>query len=82
MNQAIAEENKKLRRLQLMIDLTIQILYQTENLSLFEGLRYIQHAKDFALLLFPDKADTFDMIYKPRLVRVLKERGLIKFSMN
>lgn len=82
MNQAIAEENKKLRRLQLLIDLTIQILYQTENLSLLEGLRYIQQAKDFALILFPDKADTFDLIYKPRLVRVLKERGLIKYSVN
>lgn len=82
MNQAIIEENKKLRRLQLMIDLTVQILYQTENLSLPEGLRYIQNARDFALRLFPDKADTFDMIYKPRLVRVLKERGLIESSVN
>ncbi|OGB66168.1 MAG: hypothetical protein A2Y94_01730 [Caldithrix sp. RBG_13_44_9] len=81
-NQLYDEETKNLRRLQLMVDLTIQILYQTADLSLLEGLRHIQNAKNFALALFPTKAETFDLLYKPRLLRVLKERGIIDFSLN
>jgi len=82
MNQLIDDETKNLRRLQLMVDLTIQILYQTADLSLSEGLWHIQNAKNFALTLFPNKAETFDLLYKPRLLRVLKERGIIDFSIN
>ncbi len=78
----LAEENRKLRRLQLMVDLTIQLLSQSDNLSLSESLQYIQNAKKFALLLFPDKGETFDLIYKPRFVRVLKERGILKIPLN
>jgi hypothetical protein len=64
------------------VDLTIQILYQTANLSLSEGLQHIKNAKDFALALFPNKAETFDLLYKPRLLRVLRERGILDFSIN
>ena len=82
MNKLIDEETKNLRRLQLMMDLTIQILYQSANLSLPEGLRHIQNVKNYALSLFPNKAETFDLLYKPRLLRVLKERGILDFSIN
>ncbi|GAB4367534.1 MAG: hypothetical protein Kow0042_08240 [Calditrichia bacterium] len=76
------EESKKIRRLQLMVDLTIQLLYQTEALSMIEGMKYIQNAKNYAIKLFPDKGDTFDLIYKPRMMRVLRDRGLIVSSKN
>ncbi|MEJ2636341.1 MAG: hypothetical protein P8184_13755 [Calditrichia bacterium] len=78
----IQEENKKLRRLQLMIDLTVQLLYQTADLTLEEGISYIQNARIFALSMFPDKGDVFDLIYKPRMLRVLNERGVLKVSRN
>jgi hypothetical protein len=79
---AILEENKKLRRLQLMIDLTIQILYQSDTLDFREAMNYIQNARSFALSLFPDKGSTFDLIYRPRLMRVLREKGILDFSKN
>jgi hypothetical protein len=78
----IEEENKRLRRLQLMVDLTGQLLSQTTNLTLTEGLQFIQNARKCALLLFPNKGETFDLIYRPRLLRVLEERGILDISQN
>jgi len=71
-----------IRYLQLMVDLTIQILYQTDTLTFKEGLQHIENARKFAVELFPGKAKTFDLIYKPRLMRVLQERGILEFSQN
>ena len=78
----IQEENRKIRYLQLMVDLTSQILYQTDRLTYREGLQHIDNVRKFAVDLFPGKAMTFDLIYKPRLMRVLQERGILEFSHN
>ena len=77
LSKELKEENRKLRHLRLMIDLTIQILYQKRDLTLVEGLNYIKSAKMYALSLFPGKGDVFDLIYRPRLQRVMRERGLL-----
>jgi hypothetical protein len=82
MKNMIEEENRKIRYLQLMVDLTIQLLYQTDGLTYMEGLKYIDNARNFAEKLFPSKAMTFDLIYKPRLMRVLQERGILEISLN
>ena len=79
-NKMIQEENRKIRYLQLMVDLTIQILYQTDRLTYREGLQHIDNVRKFAVDLFPSKAMTVDLIYKPRLMRVLQERGILEFS--
>ena len=81
-NNLIEQENRKIRHLQLLVDLTIQLLYQTDRLTYSEGLQYIENARKFAVNLFPGKATTFDLIYKPRLMRVLQERGILKISLN
>ena len=81
-NNLIQQENRKIRHLQLMVDLTIQLLYQSDELTFSEGLLYIENARKFAVDLFPSKAATFDLIYKPRLMRVLQERGILKISLN
>ncbi len=78
----LEEENKRLRRLQLMVNLTIQLLAQTDDLTLPRALEYIKTAKEFALTLFPDKEAQFDLIYKPRFTRILIERGLLKVNSN
>lgn len=78
----LEEENKRLRRLQLMVELTLQLLSQSDRLTLTEGLDYIKNARNFALTLFPNKGETFDLIYKPRFIRVLKERGILEISQN
>ena len=80
--QLLAQEEKKLRYLQLMVDLTMQILYQSEGLTFLEGLEYISNARKFALDLFPKKGPTFDLIYRPRLIRVMQERGIVNIESN
>lgn len=76
LSKELKEENRKIRHLQLMVNLTMQLLYQKQDLTLAEGFNYIRTAKKFAISLFPDKGDVFDLIYRPRLLRAMKERGL------
>ena len=81
-DRQLDEENKKLRRLQWMVELTRQLLYQTPDLTVVDGLRYIDTVRRYAVFLFPGKGQTFDLIYRPRLMRVLWERGILDFSHN
>lgn len=72
----LKEENRKIRKLQIMVHFTTQLLYQKSELNLLEGLLHIQNVRKFALSLFPGKGEVFDLIYRTRLLRVLEERGL------
>ncbi len=78
----LLEENRKLRRLRLMVDFTIQLLYQDSDLTLSQGLMHIRAARRYAESLFPGKGEVFDLIYKPRMLRVLHERGLLNNNSN
>jgi hypothetical protein len=69
-------EERKIRRLQFLVDFTCALLYQ-EHLTLEEGYRLVAGVKRFALQLFPDKEETFDMIYGARFHRILSERFLL-----
>ena len=62
-----------MRRLRTIVDLTTAILYQG-NLTAAEALELVAATKKSVLELFPDKGDTFDLIYKPRFERIIKER--------
>ncbi|MGH7850745.1 MAG: hypothetical protein ACREOP_10635 [Thermodesulfobacteriota bacterium] len=68
----IAEENRKLRLLRLMVDLTISLMYQT-NLTREEALEHFEKVRSFALRLFPGKELAFELIYAPRFKRVIGE---------
>ncbi len=69
----IAEEQKNMHKLRTIVDLTSALLYQG-NLSTREALVLIKAAKKSVLHLFPDKEQTFDLIYKNRFERILKEQ--------
>lgn len=68
------EERRKIRRLQLMIDMVLSVLSQDPGLTLAEASEIVANCKNVALAMFPDKELAFDLIYKPRLQRVLVER--------
>ena len=72
--QELADERKKLRRLQIMIDMVMSVIAQDPNLSLEEASQMANDAKRAALAMFPDKELAFDLIYKPRLQRLMRER--------
>jgi hypothetical protein len=71
--EALLAEEKKLRRMRRAMDVTAALLWQV-NLTLEEAQDVVQHAKDTALQLFPDKGDTFDLIYGSRFRRILTEK--------
>ena len=68
------EERRKIRRLQLMIDMVLSVLRQDPNLTFEEASEMVANCRNAALSMFPDKELAFDLIYKPRLQRVLVER--------
>lgn len=73
-NDALIEENRRLRRLRLIVDLTLARLYQDPDLSLLDALEVVERCRDAALTLFPGKESAFELIYRPRFERVLIRR--------
>ena len=69
----IANEDKKMRRLRIIVDLTAAVLAQ-EKMTVDEALDLVNATRRTALRLFPGKEETYDMIYGRRFARILKER--------
>lgn len=69
----ILEENRKVRRLQIVVGLVMQTIRQSD-MPVEEASQLIAQTRAFALRLFPDKARTYDLIYQPRLQRLLAEK--------
>ena len=68
------EERRKIRRLQLMMDMVLSILRQDPDLTLEKASDIVANCRNVVLAMFPDKELAFDLIYKPRLDRVVEER--------
>jgi hypothetical protein len=71
--QALLAEERKLRRLRRAMDVAAALLWQVD-LTLDEARDVVNHAKHTALQLFPDKEETFDLIYGSRFRRILVEK--------
>jgi type II secretory pathway component PulL len=69
----ILEENRKVRRLQVVVDLVMNVLSQSD-IPVEEASELVAQTRRFALSLFPDKEHTYDLIYQPRLQRILREK--------
>ena len=68
------EEARKIRRLQMMIGMVVSVISQDPKLTLEEASELAANAKRAALAMFPDKEFAYDIIYKPRLQRLMNER--------
>jgi hypothetical protein len=68
------QEARNIRRLQLMISMVMSVIGQDPNLTLEEASELVAGAKRAALAMFPDKELAFDILYKPRLQRLMSER--------
>ena len=71
---ALHEEQHRIRRMRLLVDVTAQVLSEDEKLTFCEALRLIEAARTAVLRLFPDKDDTFEIVIRPRLERIVHER--------
>jgi hypothetical protein len=68
------DEAQKLRRLQIMISMVTSVISQDPKLTIEEASELAAGAKRAALAMFPDKELAFDILYKPRLQRLIRER--------
>ena len=72
--EEIQEEAKRVRRLQIMVNLVMSVISQSHNMPVEEAAEMVAATKRAALAMFPDKEFTYDLIYKPRLQRLLAEK--------
>lgn len=68
------DEAKRLRRLQVMMSMVSSVISQDPSLTVEEASELAASAKRAALALFPDKELAYDLLYKPRLQRLMRER--------
>jgi hypothetical protein len=68
------DEARKIRRLQTMMSMVMSVISQDPDMTLEEASELAANARRAALVMFPDKALAFDILYKPRLQRLMNER--------
>ena len=68
------DEGKRIRRLQLMMSMVMSVISQDPSLTVEEASELAAGAKRAALAMFPDKELAYDLLYKPRLQRLMRER--------
>ena len=69
----IEEEERRIRTLRLLVDFSLAYLAQMK-LPLEEAQAVVAGVKKQALHLFPEKEETFDLIYLPRFQRLLRDK--------
>ena len=68
------EEARLLRRLQMMMNLVMQTIAQDSSLSIDEASQMIADSRRAALAMFPGKELAYDLIWRPRFQRLMRER--------
>jgi hypothetical protein len=68
------DEARRIRRLQVMISMVSSVISQDPGLTVEEASELAAGAKRAALAMFPDKELAYDLLYKPRLQRLMTER--------
>ncbi len=69
----ILEEERRVRRLRLVVDLVMNVLCQSD-MPVEEAAELVAATRRFALQLFPDKELAYDLIYQPRFRRLMAEK--------
>jgi len=70
---AIREESRRLHRLQLTINLVMNVIREGD-LPFEEASEMVAATRRVALTLFPGKELAFDLLYQPRLQRLLAQK--------
>lgn len=71
--EEIKNENRKIRALRILTDLTLQRLC-VERMNLAEAREAVRELRIAAEKMFPGKSGVFDLVIAPRLDRVILER--------
>jgi len=68
------EEGQRLRRLQFMMNLVMQVIAQDPRLTVEEASQMVADSRAAALAMFPGKELAYDLLYRPRFQRLMRER--------
>jgi len=72
--EELAEEQKLIRRLQVMMNMVMQVIAQDASLTVDDAAQMIADSRKAALAMFPGKELAYDLIWKPRFQRLMRER--------
>lgn len=70
----VVEEGKLIRRMQMMMNMVIQVIAQDHSFTIDEASQMIADSKKAALTMFPDKELAYEIIWRPRFQRLMRER--------
>ena len=68
------EEQKLIRRLQMMMNMVMQVIAQDGSLTVDDAAQMIADSRRAALAMFPGKELAYDLIWRPRFQRLMRER--------
>ena len=68
------DEAKLIRRLQVMMSMVMSVISQDPDLTVEEAAEMAANARRAALNMFPGKELAYDLIYRPRVQRLMNER--------
>src|SRR5579875_970463 len=68
------EEAKLIRRMQMMMGMVMNVIAQDATLTVDDASQMIADARAAALAMFPDKELAYDLIWRPRFQRLMRER--------
>jgi hypothetical protein len=71
--EELAEERRMIRRLQMVVSMVMQVIAQDRTLTVEEAAEMVADTRRAALTMFPEKALAFNLIYWPRLQRLMRE---------
>jgi hypothetical protein len=71
--EEIREEDRRIRYFRILTDLTLQRLH-LERMSLADARATVEQLRAAAGRFFPGRVHVFDLVVRPRLERVIKER--------
>jgi hypothetical protein len=72
--EELQEESRKIRRLQIVVNMVTQVIAQDPTLSVDQASEMVADTRRLALSMFPDKELAFNLIFWPRLQRLMRER--------
>jgi hypothetical protein len=69
-----AEEQRLIRRMQMMMNMVMQVIAQDGSLTVDDAAQMIADSRRAALVMFPGKELAYDLIWRPRFQRLMRER--------
>jgi hypothetical protein len=72
--EELEQERRNIRRLQMVVNMVTQVIAQDSSVTVEEASEMVADTRRVALGMFPDKELAFNLIFWPRLQRLMRER--------